>query len=91
MIATAWASVQELIEELDHRGGANGARLRLAPQKDWTGNEPKRLINVLGKLEKVAQETGASVADIIILAGNVGLEQSIKKARTKCQSSICCG
>ena len=52
----------------------------MAPQKDWAGNEPKRLNNVLGKLGKVAQETGASVADIIILAGNVGLEQSIKKA-----------
>ena len=79
MIATAWDSARTY-RRTDHRGGANGARLRLAPQKDWTGNEPKRLNNVLGKLEKVAQETGASVADIIILAGNVGLEQSIKKA-----------
>ncbi|MDB9758068.1 catalase/peroxidase HPI, partial [Candidatus Pelagibacter ubique] len=79
MIATAWDSARTY-RRTDHRGGANGARLRLAPQKDWAGNEPKRLINVLGKLEKVAQETGASVADIIILAGNVGLEQSIKKA-----------
>ena len=78
MIATAWDSARTY-RRTDHRGGANGARLRLAPQKDWTGNEPKRLNNVLGKLEKVAQETGASVADIIILAGNVGLEQSIKK------------
>ena len=78
MIATAWDSARTY-RRTDHRGGANGARLRLAPQKDWAGNEPKRLINVLGKLEKVAQETGASVADIIILAGNVGLEQSIKK------------
>jgi catalase-peroxidase len=79
MIATAWDSARTY-RRTDHRGGANGARLRLAPQKDWAGNEPKRLNNVLGKLEKVAQETGASVADIIILAGNVGLEQSIKKA-----------
>ena len=79
MIATAWDSARTY-RRTDHRGGANGARLRLAPQKDWTGNEPKRLNNVLGKLEKVAQETGASIADIIILAGNVGLEQSIKKA-----------
>lgn len=78
MIATAWDSARTY-RRTDHRGGANGARLRLAPQKDWAGNEPKRLNNVLGKLEKVAQETGASVADIIILAGNVGLEQSIKK------------
>ena len=79
LVATAWDSARTY-RGSDKRGGANGSRIRLAPQKDWAGNEPKRLNNVLGKLEKVAQETGASVADIIILAGNVGLEQSIKKA-----------
>ena len=54
----------------DLRGGANGARLRLAPQKDWVGNEPKRLSKVLGILEPLAAEAGASVADTIVLAGN---------------------
>jgi catalase-peroxidase len=56
------------------RGGANGARLRLAPQKDWEGNEPKRLAKVLSVLEPIAAEAGASVADVIVLAGNVGIE-----------------
>jgi|UniRef100_UPI00404B8A95 catalase-peroxidase len=78
MIATAWDSARTY-RRTDHRGGSNGARIRLAPQKDWKGNESTRLNSVLGKLEKVAQESGASIADIIILAGNVGLEQSIKK------------
>jgi catalase-peroxidase len=62
------------------RGGANGARIRLAPQKDWAGNEPARLANVLGVLEPIAAETGASVADVIVLAGNVGIEQAAKAA-----------
>ncbi|MEM6594365.1 MAG: peroxidase family protein, partial [Pseudomonadota bacterium] len=60
------------------RGGANGARIRLAPQKDWEGNEPQRLAKVLGILEPIAAETGASIADVIVLGGNVGLEQAIK-------------
>ncbi len=64
----------------DKRGGANGARIRLAPQKDWAANEPERLAKVLGILEPIASETGASVADVIVLAGNVGLEQAIKAA-----------
>ena len=58
------------------RGGANGARIRLAPQKDWEGNEPKRLSKVLSVLEPIAAESGASVADVIVLAGNVGVEQA---------------
>jgi catalase-peroxidase len=62
------------------RGGANGARIRLAPQKDWEGNEPERLAHVLGVLEGIAAETGASVADVIVLAGNVGVEQAAKAA-----------
>jgi len=62
------------------RGGANGARIRLAPQKDWEGNEPKRLARVLGVLEGIAAETGASIADVIVLAGNVGIEQAAKAA-----------
>ena len=79
MIATAWDSARTF-RGSDKRGGANGARVRLAPQKDWEGNEPERLAKVLGILEPIAAETGASVADVIVLAGNVGLEQAIKNA-----------
>ncbi len=79
MIATAWDSARTY-RGSDMRGGANGARIRLAPQKDWEGNEPARLAAVLAKLEPIAAEAGASVADVIVLAGNVGLEQSIKAA-----------
>ena len=79
MIATAWDSARTF-RGSDMRGGANGARIRLAPQKDWEGNEPARLARVLAKLEPIAAATGASVADVIVLAGNVGLEQAIKAA-----------
>ncbi len=79
MINTAWDSARTY-RGSDKRGGANGARIRLAPQKDWIGNEPDRLGRVLTTLEAIASETGASVADVIVLAGNVGLEQSIKAA-----------
>jgi catalase-peroxidase len=79
MIATAWDSARTF-RGSDKRGGANGARLRLAPQKDWAGNEPDRLARVLDALEPIAAKTGASIADVIVLAGNVGLEQSAKAA-----------
>ncbi len=79
MIATAWDSARTF-RHSDLRGGANGARIRLAPQKDWDGNEPARLQKVLAALEPIAAETGASVADVIVLAGTVGLEQAIKAA-----------
>ncbi len=79
MIATAWDSARTY-RGSDKRGGANGARIRLAPQKDWAGNEPARLAKVLSVLEPIAAETGASVADVIVLAGNVGIEQAIKAA-----------
>ena len=79
MVATAWDSARTF-RGSDMRGGANGARIRLAPQKDWEGNEPKRLANVLKVLEKIASESDCSVADTIILAGNVGIEQAAKKA-----------
>jgi catalase-peroxidase len=78
LISTAWDSARTY-RRTDNRGGANGARLRLAPQKDWEGNEPARLNKVIGKLEQAAKDSGASIADIIVLAGNVGLEQSIEK------------
>jgi catalase-peroxidase len=79
MVATAWDSARTF-RGSDKRGGANGGRIRLAPQKDWPGNEPKRLNKVLSVLEPIAKESGASIADIIVLAGNVGVEQAIKAA-----------
>ena len=79
MVATAWDSARTF-RGSDMRGGANGARLRLAPQKDWEGNEPQRLSKVLSVLEPIASETGASIADVIVLAGNVAIEQAAKAA-----------
>jgi catalase-peroxidase len=79
MVSTAWDSARTY-RGSDLRGGANGARIRLAPQKDWEGNEPARLAKVLGVLEPIAKEAGASVADAIVLAGNVGVEQAAKAA-----------
>jgi catalase-peroxidase len=79
MVSTAWDSARTY-RGSDKRGGANGARIRLAPQKDWEGNEPARLAKVLAVYEKIAAETGASVADVIVLAGNVGVEQAAKVA-----------
>ncbi|MEW6764544.1 MAG: catalase/peroxidase HPI [Pseudomonadota bacterium] len=79
MVATAWDSARTF-RGSDMRGGANGARIRLAPQKDWDGNEPARLAKVLSVLEPIAAETGASVADVIVLAGNLGIEQAAKAA-----------
>jgi catalase-peroxidase len=79
MVATAWDSARTF-RGSDNRGGANGARIRLAPQKDWEGNEPERLARVLALLEPIAAETGASVADVIVLAGSVGIEQAAKAA-----------
>jgi catalase-peroxidase len=79
MVATAWDSARTF-RGSDNRGGANGARIRLAPQKDWEGNEPERLAKVLALLEPIAAGTGASVADVIVLAGNVGIEQAAKAA-----------
>ena len=79
MISTAWDSARTF-RDSDKRGGANGARIRLAPQKDWEGNEPSRLTKVLAVLEGIAADSGASVADVIVLAGNVGIEQAAKAA-----------
>ncbi|MCM2394823.1 catalase/peroxidase HPI [Rhizobium sp. S95] len=79
LVATAWDSARTF-RGSDKRGGANGARIRLAPQKDWEGNEPERLAKVLTVLEGIAAETGASVADVIVLAGNVGVELAAKAA-----------
>ncbi len=79
LVTTAWDSARTF-RQSDLRGGANGARIRLNPQKDWEGNEPARLAHVLAKLEPIAAETGASVADVIVLAGNYGVEQAAKAA-----------
>jgi catalase-peroxidase len=79
MVATAWDSARTF-RGSDMRGGANGARIRLAPQKDWEGNEPQRLAKVLKVLEPIAAEAGVSVADMIVLAGNVGIERAAKAA-----------
>ncbi|MGB1414483.1 MAG: catalase/peroxidase HPI [Paracoccaceae bacterium] len=75
MIETAWASASTF-RSTDMRGGANGARIRLAPQKDWEANKPAQLAHVLGVLEGLAQSHGASLADTIVLAGNVGIEMA---------------
>lgn len=77
MVATAWDSARTF-RGSDMRGGANGARIRLAPQKDWEGNEPQRLARVLSALEPIAKDTGASLADVIVLAGTYGVEKAAK-------------
>jgi catalase-peroxidase len=79
MVSTAWDSARTF-RHSDKRGGANGARIRLAPQKDWVGNEPARLAKVLAVLEPIAKTSGISVADAIVLAGNVGVAQAVKAA-----------
>ena len=78
-IATAWDSARTF-RGSDKRGGANGARIRLAPQKDWAGNEPERLARVLAVYERIAADTGASVADVIVLAGSLGIEEAAQAA-----------
>lgn len=79
MVSTAWDSARTY-RGSDKRGGANGARIRLAPLNQWQGNEPERLAKVLSVLEPIASEFGVSIADVIVLAGNVGVEQAAKAA-----------
>lgn len=79
LVTTAWDSARTF-RGSDLRGGANGSRIRLAPQKDWAGNEPERLQRVLGVLEPIAAAHGASVADVIVLAGNIGVETAAAAA-----------
>ena len=79
LVTTAWDSARTF-RGSDLRGGASGARIRLAPQKDWEGNEPSRLARVLGVLEKLAIDVGVSLADVIVLGGNVGVEQAASAA-----------
>ena len=78
MVETAWASASTF-RGTDMRGGANGSRIRLAPQKDWAANKPNQLSKVLSKYQEIANDTNASVADIIVLGGNVGIEKATGK------------
>jgi len=75
MVETAWASASTF-RGSDMRGGSNGARIRLAPQKDWEANKPEQLARVLAVYEGIASDSGASIADVIVLAGNVGIEKA---------------
>lgn len=79
MVSTAWDSARTY-RASDMRGGANGARIRLAPQKEWDGNEPERLARVLKVYEQISADTGASIADVIVLGGSVGIEKAAKAA-----------
>ena len=79
LVTTAWDSARTF-RSSDNRGGANGARIRLAPQKDWEGNEPERLARVLSVLTPIAERNGVSIADTIVLAGNLGVEKAAKAA-----------
>jgi catalase-peroxidase len=79
LVTTAWDSARTF-RGSDLRGGANGARIRLEPQKNWEGNEPARLAKVLSVLEPIAKSNGASIADVIVLAGNIGVEKAAKAA-----------
>lgn len=84
LVRTAWASAASY-RGTDMRGGANGGRLRLAPQKDWAVNDPKEVSKVIAVLEKIKQETKtkASLADLIVLGGAAGVEQAAKNAGAK--------
>jgi len=89
MVSTAWASASTF-RGSDKRGGANGARIRLAPQKDWAANQPEQLGAVLKTLEGIQSEFNAggknvSLADLIVLAGNVGVEQAARQAGVEVQ------
>ncbi len=79
LAATAWDSARTF-RGSDKRGGANGARIRLAPQKDWEGNEPSRLTKVLNALTPIASSTGASIADVIVIGGNLAIEKAAAAA-----------
>jgi catalase-peroxidase len=90
MVSTAWDSARTF-RHSDLRGGANGARIRLAPQNAWEGNEPERLAKVLAVLEPIAAAHGASIADAIVLAGNIGVEKAASAAGVKVAVSFAPG
>jgi catalase-peroxidase len=82
LVATAWASASTY-RSTDKRGGANGARVRLLPQKNWEANSPSQLATALAVYEKLSTETGMSIADLIVLGGNVGVEKAAQDAGVK--------
>ena len=82
LVATAWASASSY-RNTDKRGGANGARVRLLPQKNWEANNPSQLATALAVYEKLSTETGISIADLIVLGGNVGVEKAAQDAGVK--------
>jgi catalase-peroxidase len=82
LVATAWASASSY-RSTDKRGGANGARVRLLPQKNWEANSPSQLATALAVYEKLSTETGMSIADLIVLGGNVGVEKAAQDAGVK--------
>ncbi|MEN9692953.1 MAG: hypothetical protein RLZZ330_597 [Actinomycetota bacterium] len=90
LVATAWDSARTF-RGSDKRGGANGARIRLEPQRSWVGNEPERLNKVLAKLDAIASQFKISVADVIVLAGNVGVENAAKKAGVEIEITFSAG
>jgi catalase-peroxidase len=79
LIRTAWASASTF-RGTDKRGGANGARIRLAPQKDWDANNPAELAKVLAVYEKLSADSGVSIADLIVLGGSAAIEKAAKDA-----------
>jgi catalase-peroxidase len=82
LVATAWASASTY-RSTDKRGGANGARVRLLPQKNWEANNPSQLATALSVYEELSTETGMSIADLIVLGGNVGVEKAAQDAGVK--------
>ena len=79
LVKAAWASASTY-RSSDHRGGANGARVRLAPQKDWAANDPAELSKVIAKLEEIKGDHNVSIADLIVLGGTAAVEKSAKDA-----------
>ena len=79
MVETAWASASTY-RGTDMRGGANGARIRLEPQKNWEVNKPNELSKILDVYSDISEKTNASIADIIVLAGNIGIEEATGKS-----------
>ncbi|MDB2701058.1 catalase/peroxidase HPI [Alphaproteobacteria bacterium] len=79
MVETAWASASTY-RGTDMRGGANGARIRLEPQKNWEVNKPSELSKILDIYSDISEKTSASIADIIVLAGNIGVEEASGKS-----------
>ena len=84
LVSTAWASASTY-RNTDKRGGANGARIRLLPQKNWEANNPAQLATVLSVYEQISKETGISVADLIVLGGNAAIEKAAEAAGARVQ------